>query len=57
MKSQDLHRLAPALWIGGGVMFFLAAALGKQVAFAGVGALFVLLGVAAMIRARKVDQS
>ena len=57
MTSAQLLKLAPFFWIGAGVMFFVAAVLAKQVAFSGVGAFFVVVGVAAMIRARKAGQS
>jgi len=54
--SQNLLRspqFAGALFIAGGVMWFAAAWLGEQAAFYGVGVMFVLLGIANLVRARK----
>lgn len=40
------------LFIASGIMFAVAGMLGEQLAFYGVGAMFVLLGIAALRRRR-----
>jgi len=57
MTPKAIQKLAPAFWIGAGVMMFLAAFLGKQVVFAGIGAMFIFLGFIFMVQARKADKS
>ena len=54
-NSKNVQSLAPVLWGVAGVMFLLAAWLGEQIAFAGIGAMFILLGVSAWLTARKKD--
>ena len=51
--TTDINRLAPILWVAAGSMFFLAAWLGDSIAFAGVGLMFVMLGLAAYLKNRK----
>jgi len=58
--SQKLIRspkFAGALFIAGGVMWFAAAWLGDQPIFYGIGAMFVLLGIANLARARKAGDA
>ena len=55
VEPKDIQRLAPMLWSVAGLMFLLAAWLGEQIAFAGIGAMFILLGVSAWLTARKKD--
>ena len=55
VEPKDIQRLAPMLWGVAGLMFLLAAWLGEQFAFAGVGAMFILLGVSAWLTTRKKD--
>lgn len=55
VEPKDIQRLAPMLWGVAGLMFLLAAWLGEQIAFAGVGAMFILLGVSAWLTTRKKD--
>lgn len=44
MASVNNPKLSAYLMIAAGVMFFLASAIGKQVAFAGVGVAFLAIG-------------
>jgi len=46
-------RLSGTLFLAAGCMFFVAAALGKQVAFCGVGAVFLVLGAAYLAKGRR----
>ncbi|WP_426042490.1 hypothetical protein [Brevundimonas sp. TWP2-3-4b1] len=55
VEPKDIQRLAPMLWGVAGLMFLLAAWLGEQIAFAGIGAMFILLGVSAWLTTRKKD--
>ncbi|WP_425989832.1 hypothetical protein [Brevundimonas sp. TWP2-3-2] len=55
VEPKDIQRLAPMLWGVAGAMFLLAAWLGEQIAFVGIGAMFILLGVSAWLTARKKD--
>ena len=55
VEPKDIQRLAPMLWGVAGLMFLLAAWLGEQIAFAGIGAMFILLGVTAWLTTRKKD--
>lgn len=50
-------KLAAGLFIAAGVMWCAAAWMGDQVAFYGVGAMFVILGLANLARARKAARS
>ncbi|MDY6923320.1 MAG: hypothetical protein SWI22_05090 [Pseudomonadota bacterium] len=54
-KLSD-SRVSGVLLMAAGAMWFLAAWLGDQIAFYGVGAMFVMLGVAAMSRARRAGR-
>lgn len=46
-------QVASGLFIAAGAMWCLAAWMGKEAAFYGVGAMFVLLGIANLARARR----
>jgi hypothetical protein len=52
-EPADIKRLVPFLWGFAGLLFLLAAWIGETLAFAGVGAMFMTLGVAAWIGTRK----
>lgn len=52
-ERADIKRLVPFLWGFAGLLFLLAASIGETIAFAGVGAMFLMLGVAAWVGARK----
>ncbi|MGV8928211.1 MAG: hypothetical protein ACOH1E_00535 [Brevundimonas sp.] len=53
VTPKDINRLAPLLWLAAGLMFCLAAWLGEQIAFVGVGMMFMMLGLAAWLKNRK----
>ena len=54
MKMSAQPSKQSGYWfIAAGVAFFFAAALGRQVAFAGVGAAFVVIGAAMVQKAKR----
>ncbi|WP_369944235.1 hypothetical protein [Xanthomonas medicagonis] len=48
--------LGGILFVAAGLMFFAAAALGRQLAFAGCGAMFVAIGASWLLRAKSKKQ-
>ena len=52
-KPTISPRFAAALFIAAGVMWCAAAWLGDETAFYGIGAMFVILGLTTLARARK----
>lgn len=48
--------LSGILFVAAGLMFFAAAAIGRQLAFAGCGAMFVAIGVSWLLRAKTKKQ-
>ena len=52
MANPQNNKVAGGLFILAGMFFFVAALMGKQVSFYGVGAMFVMLGVAYLIRSK-----
>ncbi len=57
VEPKDINRMAPLLWGVAGLMFCLAAWMGQQVAFVGIGVMFMLFGVAAWLKARKAGSA
>ena len=57
MKSRRHPKAAGTLFLVSGIAFMTAAALAGQVAFTGVGAAFISLGVVFLAKARKDGQS
>ena len=55
--SKPRNRLQPLLWVAAGLMFGLAAWFGREIGLAGVGVMFLLLGLADWLKARKVAHS
>jgi hypothetical protein len=53
VKVPKNQKLGGRLMIFAGFAFFLAAALGRQVAFFGVGVAFLAIGFATIAKARK----
>lgn len=53
MVSTNNTKLSAYLMIAAGVFFFLAAALGKQVAFFGVGVAFLAIGASRLRKQKK----
>ena len=53
VEPKQINRLSPWLFGAAGVMWFLAAWMGDQIAFAGIGFMFLMLGLAAWLKARK----
>lgn len=53
VEPKDINGLAPLLWLVAGLMFCMAAWLGEQIAFVGVGVMFMMLGLAAWLKNRK----
>ena len=52
-KPTLTPQFAAGLFIAAGVMWCVAAWMGDQAAFYGIGAMFVILGLANLARARK----
>jgi len=52
--NQKSLKISGYLFIAAGCCFFLAAALGGQVAFCGVGAALIAAGAAYLARAKRV---
>ena len=51
--TKKINRLTPVLWAAAGILFLVSAWLGDQIAFAGIGVMFLMLGLAAWLKARK----
>ena len=56
-ERKSMNRVAPLLWAAAGVMFGVAAWLSHQISFAGVGVMFLLLGLAAWLKNRKAERA
>ncbi len=56
-ERKSMNRVAPLLWAAAGVMFGVAAWLSQQISFAGVGVMFLLLGLAAWLKNRKAERA
>ncbi|QDI03251.1 MULTISPECIES: hypothetical protein [Xanthomonas translucens group] len=55
--AASIHTsLGGIVFVAAGLMFFAAAAIGRQLAFAGCGAMFVAIGVAWLLRAKTKKQ-
>ena len=57
VRDKKVAALAPWLFIASGLMWFLAAWLGEQIAFTRIGIMFLTLGLAAWTKARKAGGS
>jgi len=55
-RSTIGSQTSGALFIAAGLLWFLTAWMGEQVAFYGVGTMFVILGLAAFAQARKAGR-
>lgn len=56
VQPKTINRAAPYLWLAAGLMFCLSAWLGQQIAFLGVGVMFMLLGLSVWLKNRKADR-
>jgi|GEM_PF-2889322 len=56
MAVFTTNRTSGILFIIAGLMFFGAAALGRQVAFVGCGAMFVAIGASWLVKAKSQNQ-
>lgn len=57
MSTQHVQKLAPFFWMAAGALFLISAAIGKQAVFAGIGVMFIMLGVVFYVQARKAKKS
>ena len=56
VTEQKGRKVSGLLFIAAGCMFFLAAAIGRQVVFGGVGAAFVAIGASYLAMAKSDRQ-
>jgi hypothetical protein len=55
-RSPQQSKIAGYCFLGGGVAFFIAAILGRSIAFFGVGASYIALGIVFLAKSRRSNQ-